>query len=321
MVFAGSLYGVIYLPIVVVMIVAMTAWGVYFEFFGFAQQQYIAEIATPIQRPPVWAVLEMMRSIAYAIGPLLGAFLFQFGEKFVLWGAMGTLIIAYICFSFIRIKSRPIELTAEHIDLKAEVRHWLALGTRVWPILIMSFVLILVDATFWSIGTMINDELANLNQWGGFLMTTYMISSLIMGPLILRLKISQHKKKWAQIFMLMGGVTLALFGIFHSVLWYLFITFVSSAMLALTWPLVDAVYTDLVVRLGRERQHLIGLCSSMNSLGYIVGPILAGGIAEVVGLYDTFVYLGIGIAVVSVLLIITTPRKLKLPQSEIETWE
>ena len=121
--------------------------------------------------------------------------------------------------------------------------------------------------------------------------------------------------------MLLGGIFLALLFFKDSVFYELAMVFLSSVMLSVTYPLVDAVYSDIVARMGRERKHVIGLSSSMVSLAYIVGPVLAGWIASQVGERMTFVTMGIAMAVVSTFLLFTTPKKLLLPQQEIKSWE
>lgn len=319
--FVGFLYGVIYLPIVILMIGAMVSWGVYYEMFGFAAQQYVAEIASPVQRPNLWAVLETFKGLAYATGPVLGTWLILRGERTVLNFAIIVLTVSLVMFSIVKLKSKPVEIEAEEISLKREIGHWLKLGKSVWPVLIMSLMLIMLDATYWTTGTIVNDNLAKISSWGGLFVTLYMLPSLFVGLIIPKLGIYQHKKKSAQIFLIIGGVVLSLISIYPNVIWYLAVVAISSMLIQLSFPLVDAVYTDLIVRMGRERKHMIGLCSSMNSLGYIIGPIIAGWLSGVVGHINSFMYYGIAIVIISLILLLVTPKKLKLPQQEIRAWQ
>ena len=106
----------------------------------------------------------------------------------------------------------------------------------------------------------------------------------------------------------------------ESVVYQLAMVFLSSIMLSVSYPLVDAIYSDIVVRMGRERKHMVGLGVSMISLAYIVGPVLSGWIASQVGERMTFVAVGAATVTVSIVLLITTPRKLLLPQREIKNW-
>ena len=125
----------------------------------------------------------------------------------------------------------------------------------------------------------------------------------------------------AEIFLLLSGLFLVLLGVSANVFWQLAMVFISSAMLSVTYPMVDATYSDIVARMGPQRKHLMGLSSSTLSLGYIVGPALAGFIAQAVGERMSFVVWGVAVSLVSAILLLVTPKKLKLPQEEIQSWK
>jgi MFS family permease len=148
-----------------------------------------------------------------------------------------------------------------------------------------------------------------------------MISSMFVGLIFGRKEITKHKKKMAFVFTLLSGIVLLFMTVIHSWWWYLIIVFVSSIMSALAWPLLEAVYTDLLARMGRENIHMIGLKNASNSIAYMIGPILAGAMATLVGNIESFVYMGGLLIFVAVLLLIFTPVKLRLPQDEIQSWE
>lgn len=148
-----------------------------------------------------------------------------------------------------------------------------------------------------------------------------MISSMFVGVIFGKREIKKHKKKLSQIFTLLSGIVLMFMTVLHVWWWYLLIVFVSSILSAMAWPLLDAVYTDLLARMGRENIHMVGLKNASNSIAYMIGPVIAGGMATYVGNIQSFAYLGGLLAFVAGGLLIFTPKKLKLPQSEIQTWE
>ena len=321
MLFVTFLLGVTFWPWILLMILSMAMWGLYYEFFGFASQQYVSEIAAPQRRPSVWGILGVIRSLAYTLGPIVGTFLVIKGERNLLMFVFGILCFALIMFSVVRLSSKPVVVEIEELSLKKEFEHWIVLWKHVWPLLFMSLMVVILDSAFWTVGTIINDELGKIAAVGGLFVSVYMAPSMFVGFVINKLQIYEHKKRLAQILMFFGGVALALLPLYHNVYWYLAVVALFSTLTAMSWPLIDATYTDLVVRMGRERKHMIGLCSSVNSLGYIFGPILAGWLSGIVGNFQTFFYYGIGLAAFSLILLIITPRKLKLPQQEIQAWK
>lgn len=306
--------------VLALLLVAMAAWGIYYEFLGFASQQFVAETAGPHQRSSVWAVMGIFKNLAYFLGPILGGVLVTRGDRTVLLVAGLISAVAYIFLLFFKLHNRPVVVEIEHINLKAEMSHWWVLMRHVWPMLLVSLMLGLVDATFWTTGTVLTESLSQKNWWGGLFLPMYTLPSLFVGVFVLRWGIYQGKKKWAETFMFLGGIFLMLLFREGSIFYELTMVLLASTMLSVSYPLVDAVYSDIVFRMGRERKHLMGLSNSMVSMAYIIGPILSGLIASLVGERLTFVVMGLLMSVMAVFLLLVTPRKLKLPQTEIATW-
>lgn len=213
-----------------------------------------------------------------------------------------------------------VEVEVKEINIWRELSHWRVLFVHVWPILVMSLSLGLLDSFFWTTGTVWNDVLASRSPYGGFFLSLYIMPSLFVGLIVAKWGVTQGKKRLAQIFFILGSGGLALIGLSSEVWWQLLVVFLSSSLLAVSGPLLDAVYTDVVVRMGRERKHLMGLSSCSISLAYVIGPILAGGLASMFGEQKTFMLGGMGAVVVGVVLLLTTPKKLHLPQRDIESW-
>ncbi len=307
-------------PLVVVALVAMGVWGIYYELMGFADRQFVAESVPREKRTSVWAVLGMFKGLAYFLGPLLAGFLIEKGNSQLLVVTGSLTMVGYGVFRCLKLGEEPVKVDKEEISLVKEISHWRVLLVHVWPVVIVSLMLGLVDATFWTVGTIWSETLAKNSWWGGWFLSAYMLPSLFMGFVVVKWGIYEHKKKWSEIFMLVAGIMLAGLGVSEAIAWQLIMVVLMSMMLAVTYPLTDAVYSDIVARMGKERKHLIGLSNSTLSMAYIVGPILAGGLAEWMGERQTFVVMGLVMVVVASVLLLVTPKKLKLPQQEIETW-
>jgi MFS family permease len=185
----------------------------------------------------------------------------------------------------------------------------------------MSVFMGLIDSFFWTVGTIYTEKLANINWLGNMFLPFYTLPSLFMGFIVARWGIYQGKKRLAEKLLFISGLLLSFLIFSDSIFWLLLMVFVSSLLLAIVYPLVDGVYSDVTARMGSERRHMIGLSNSTMSLAYVVGPIMAGIIANFVGEKMTFIVIGMLTAFVSGILLLTTPKKLKLPQVEIKSWE
>jgi MFS family permease len=319
--FSSTMLVATWVPIVILMLLGMAIWGIYYEIFGFAGQQFVASNMGSHQRATAWGILGIFKSLAYVAGPVIAGWALARGDQSVLFVAGGLTIIGVVLFMFMRFHDHPTNFPHQRINLWSEVGHWRVLIKHVWPVLLLSVSMGLVDATFWTTGTVWSEKLAALHGLGGLFLSAYIFPSLFIGLIVARMGIYKHKKKIATFFLLLSNVALIGLGLSREIWWQLGVVLASSVLSGFAYPLVDAVYTDIVARMGREREHLIGLSNSTFSLAYIIGPVLAGLIAGVVGEQQTFVVVGLGAAVVSFIVLVVTPRKLKIPAAEVATWK
>lgn len=96
------------------------------------------------------------------------------------------------------------------------------------------------------------------------------------------------------------------------------IVFPTASLMAVIWPEVQATFENYVARLGNNSIDMVGLQASASSLAYIIGPIVTGTLAVLVGNQNTFAILGAILACVSLTMLIIVPRKIKMPQSELK---
>ncbi|KKT71460.1 MAG: hypothetical protein UW68_C0066G0004 [Candidatus Collierbacteria bacterium GW2011_GWB1_44_6] len=305
--FCGILLWMIAWPILLLFLFSMAVWGLYYEFLGFGSQQFVSE-SVPLQsRSGVWAIMGVFRSLAYFLGPIIGSYVaLSIGNSETVWVAVASVIVGLLIWLSWgkRNTNYATEITKERFLIWQEVKRWKTLSVHVWPILVISVVMGIVDATFWTTGTVLSDSMARDNWLGGMFLPAYMLPMVFVGIIVAKWGIYRGKKKIAETFMLVALVSL-----------------LSGAALSIAWPMTEAVYSDITERMGYEGKHMMGLSSSTLSLAYIIGPVMAGGIAQLVGERLTFSVMGILMALVALILLIVTPRKLRLPQSEIQAWD
>ena len=309
-------------PNVSIFLLAMAIWGVYYEFLGFGSQQFIADSVPLKLRPSGWAILGTFKNLAYFLGPILAGWLLMAG-RFALAGVVIAFIVTgIIIVTFVGKKHRrPISIEISEVNLWRELGHWKLLFAHVWPIVIISIFLGLIDVTYWTTGVVWMETLSKESFWGNFLLPAYQMPALFMGFVVARWGIYKGKKKMALRFLILASVFLIMLVFNMPVPLYIVSIFMSSIMLGVTYPLVDTVYSDIVARMGRERKHLVGLSNSTRSIAYIVGPAISGFITEFLGSKMTFVVIGAATLIVSIVLFFITPKKLKLPQEDIKKWE
>lgn len=309
-------------PFILIFLISMAIWGIYYEVVGFANHQFVAETVPIRMHTSTWAFIGVFKNLAYFIGPLLAGFLVSYNLRLPAYFAI---IFALISLSILIVSKRSydkkISVDIEKVSFVCELEYWGILFKKIWPILIVGVVLGIIDAVFWTTGAVYTQELAKVSIWGRWFLPMYALPSLFVGFIVAKKGMVSGKKKTALRFFLLAGIFLALMGVYNNLFWKLLVVFCSSLALAITYPLLEGVYSDIIERMGRQRKHMIGLCSSTTSISYIIGPIVAGVVSSRVGSTMTFVYLGYVVIFIALILMVVTPRKLKLPQKEIRKWK
>jgi len=309
----------------VLFLLAMAVWGIYYELLWFGSAQFVSDNVPTESHSGVWGVLSVFKSLAYFIGPIVGSWLaVSRGDLTVVIIAAAVVCIGYIVWIFTNKKEKVYEQDIEpraKFDIREELGYWKVLFVHVWPVLLISLTLGLIDATYWTTGTVLSDNLAKSGFLGGLFLPIYMLPPIFMGVILAKRGVYKGKKKIAEKFLLISGVLLACMGFKESVWIMLSLSFLVGVCLSIAWPMVNAVYSDIIERMGIERKHMIGLSSSTTSLSYIIGPVLAGFISSMVGERLTFAVIGVIVSIIAIVLLFVTPRKLRLPQTEMAEWK
>jgi len=312
----------IFLPSTVpVFLLAMGAWGIYYALIMFSTYHFVEAYTQREQHAMAWGILSIFKALAYTIGPFVASVLFDNNPTFPLYGALGFYLLgALVLFIFMQTKKErhrstpPVE--TKHYNVLHELKIWHVLIGRVWHLFLFVFSLSLVDATFWTVGTLLSEQTANPNEHG-LVLVLYGLPSLFMGIFAGRIGRLWGKKRVAFVCGIAAGIFLMFAGTASSTEILLLFIFTASTFLAIAWPEIYAVFEDYVCRLGRTGNDFIGLQSSAIGLSAIIGPTLAGGIATVAGNQATFSVIGLILLSVSIFTLIIVPRKIRLPQSQL----
>lgn len=316
------LAGSVVKPFLAIFVATMALWGIYYELISFANFQFMGSSVPSHMRSGAWGIAGIFVSLAYFLGPLIAAQLLLKGYL-ITQGA----IVLFLFFSWVLLvltksfHDAPPTADLTNLNPITEFKHWLSLSERIWPVLIISLILGFIDATFWTVGAVWTEKLAQVNPWGGWFLSFYLLPFICIGLPIAKMEINTGKKKLAEKFLGLAGIFFVLMAFYEQIEWQLAMVALASSALAICYPMLEGVYSDIIARMGREKKEMIGLTSSVTNISYVVWPVFAGLIATRVGERLTFSILGILIVVVAVTLLFVTPKKLRLPQEEIKSWE
>jgi MFS family permease len=309
-------------PLIAIFLITMGLWGLYYEFLAFASYQFMGKTVPAHMRSAAWGVVGVFGNMAYFLGPLLASAILL--KSYVL--AEGAILV-FVLGAFALLSTfKHDHGTSVPVDIKqvnpwVEFGHWVKLAKRIWPAMVMSLLLGIIDSTFWTTGAVWTEKLAKINYLGGLFLPLYQLPAIFLGVVMAKWEIYKGKKILTEKFLIVSAIFLILLAFNGSVAWQLSMVLLAATALAVCYPLLDGVYTDIVARMGKEKNDLIGLTSSVTNIAYIIWPPAAGLLAQAFGERKTFGLVGALVGVTAFVLLFVTPKKLRLPQEEIKTWE
>lgn len=305
-------------------VTAMVIWGVYFEAMIFSNFLFVHEHVPIARHAWAWGTLITMRNVGWVIGPFLAGRLHVMHPTFPFLGAIGFYSVALLLFLFLRLADpkRITKTTHHHVKHKArsfakEIRVWFTYGHRIWHLLGLTLLLYLIDSAFFSIGPLFEEQLQKESKLGSFFISMYTIPGVFMGLLTGILAKPYGKKKAAFVGGMVGGVGLFLLSRVGEIQMVLFTAFIGAIGLAVLHPELEAVYEDFVARSKEAGSDIVGISALMGSIGYVIGPIVNGYLADRIGAQAVFGLWGILLTGYSIVLFFIVKRKIRLPQQAV----
>lgn len=307
-------------PWVTVFILAMIIWGIYFECILFSNFHFVNHFLRHDQHALGWGVLYAFIAAAYMLAPFVASSLLAVHNMLPLYAALGAVLLGLIGISLFRRSHRIAskEMPASHKSLMHEVRMWRLLAKKIWPVLIFVGTLTIVDSVFWTSGAVLSESMRELGYPGGILFVVYLFPSLLMGSVAGKIASLFGKKKIAFISGIVAGLLFVIAGRLSDLTYMLLTIFVGSLFIAVAVPEINATIEDYIERLGSSANDMIGLENAITSASFIIGPLLAGASATLVNHQFSFSVVGGMLALVSIGALIVTPRKIRMPQKEIQ---
>jgi len=303
--------------------IAGVLWGIYYELFSFANDNFFIEEDKTKNYTFDWGLIGVVYSVTAIIGPILGGLIIQnifFPLIIIQITAFIGILVIVLKFPHSKVKvhtrKSKIQLT---FNFLREIKLWSILIKKVFPLILMQITLRAIDSIYWTLGGLFALSLFHNDDFTWLPVVIYSLPFIIGSSIIIKLNICRYKKLLSQLFLLCAGMILTTFAFVENIQYAAFLVIISSSFyLSLTDPLNMASFSDLLSRLGEEKEHLIGIKKTSGSIAYLIAPITAGFIADKYGYAVTFTLLGLVIILIASFLIVITPKKIKLPLTEIK---
>jgi MFS family permease len=169
------------------------------------------------------------------------------------------------------------------------------------------------DAFFWTIGPLVAEGLHKNTPFGGLFLTAYYIPVLFVSWTVGSLSHKFGKKRTAFVFMLFGSLTLSTIGLFDNPTTLIAIVFISATFGAIAWPAIHGASADYISESPAREKEIEVVTDFASNAGFIIGPVIAGFLADKVGNIQSFSVLGIISALVTCFILKTAPKKIYIP--------
>ena len=202
-----------------------------------------------------------------------------------------------------------------------EMKVWRLLSKDSAPFLVLLLALSIQDSFFWTLGSLFAVEYSKIGAYSSLIIPLYMLPGLLTGFIAPRMEQNSSKEKLGVATFAISGLLLAMFFTTDILPALLILTFLSSVCSTLSYNFMDSLFSDLVTRLGEDGNYMLGLRGLASDFAYIVGPILAGIVAEYVGIRESFAFIGVLTGLLAVIILLIHPKKIRLEQQKVNLIE
>ncbi|HLD31753.1 MAG TPA: MFS transporter [Patescibacteria group bacterium] len=298
-------------------IFVMAVWGLYFDLYGFGTFNFIGRYTKKTEHAPSFGLVQTFRALGGILAPFIVGLLIvdQVNQRSVSSGwiflAMGFIFFTLLIYLIRKNHSTETELiqTPRRKNLFIEFHLWRKLGKLMMPVLCLTFYLFFIEAFFWTLAPLYA-ETTNLGQFGGMFLAAFSLPALIVGWFVGTLTKRFGKKKTALAGLLVGSLILSFFVYSPNSVVSIFVVFLSSLFISMALPAINAAYADYISEATQVEGEIESLEDFAFNIGYVLGPITAGILADLCGMKGAFSILGIFGAILAIVLLVVTPKSI-----------
>lgn len=302
-------------------LLAMALWGFYFDLYGFGNMDFISRHVKSEDNSREYGFIMIARSVGGLIAPILAGILLsqtaQTNLFIFMWIVLG---IAFIFFLRLYFRSKKFARNTVVDDTGEEQKKsfgyerkvWVKLGrVLIFPIL---FVLVfnLYDATMYTIGPLLAESYTSISPYNGLLMSAYWLPTLFVSTYSQKLSRRWGKKRTAFATLLLAGIPLAAFGLVTNPIVAILFVLISSIFSSLSVPAIVGAFTDYVNESRTYEEEITTIQDFSSNVGYTVGPIMAGFLADHLGYTSGMSVMGIIVILCCLILLAVTPYQINL---------
>ena len=305
-------------------LLAMTIWGFYYDLHNISNFEFVGNHMPKAEHSSSFGLIHVAGALGYLVAPVLAGLVVGYAIDWKPFVMAWLFLIISLCFFAIFSASQKRKEPNENLDIGERVKPinlllefslWHRIGRVIAPILILTCLINVIDSFFWTVGPLLAESFAKYHEFAGFFMVAFTLPPLLVGWGVGSVTAKYGKKKTAFAGFIIGSLILSLMFLFNEPLILAAVVFLSSSCIAFSWPAINGVYADFIGETNSLSREVESMADFFGNIGYIIGPIMAGFLADRLGNQAAFSVLGIITALVAVILFKMTPKKIKIDQA------
>jgi MFS family permease len=307
-------------------LIAMGLWGLYFDLQNFSLFDLTSRISNAESRAHNSGILNIFRTLGYVIAPIVIGLLIAESMDYQSYVFLFvTIFLSIIFFITLRLQIKSSNLKQDdlteveddseengELNFWYEIKLWKKIGVRILPVLIFSALINIFDAFFWTIGPILSESFSNFDSLNGLFLTADALPPLITGWFVGRIANKYGKKKTALVSFLIGALIMTSFCFISNPIFLLVAIFCASFFISFSLPALNSAYVDYISETRLREKEIEGLADFFTNIGYVIGPILAGVLADQFGNTQAFSIIGVIGALTVLMLLKFTPKHINI---------
>lgn len=303
---------------ITIYIMAMALWGFYYNFYNIGTLDFIGRTAAPVRHASNFGVLRVFEGSGYLLAPFVGSLLllyFQPGPRMLL-AVAAPLAVSFLLYVIIVLHPKKEKdeyvsiVPKDGLSFLTEMRLWKTLGGMLFPVLLLTLAINMIDAAIWTFGPIFSERIgAQYGFSGGTFMTSYALAPLLVGWIVGVIVRRLGVRHTAQGAIALGSLLLICVGFVSTPALLIALIFAASFCLAVGWPAINAIYTEHVNHTPAYSKEIETLQDLFTNFGDIAGPIVGGYMGQYLGAAHSFVVLGFIGSMIACSLFVVSSRK------------
>ena len=156
----------------------------------------------------------------------------------------------------------------------------------------LTFLIYITEAFIWTIGPLIAES-GQFGKFGGLLLVAYSFPTLIIGWFVGKIANRFGKKRTALYSFLIGSFVFSFFMFAQSPTQMIIVVGFASTFIGMSFPALSGAYADYITETQSYEKEIQGVIDVFYNIGWILGPMLAGLLAQAFGNAQSFSILGV----------------------------